>query len=182
MSRDLPDAVLVGRVVRPHGVRGEVVVEPHSDNPQRFARGARLLIEQEGPLRPIEIAAARSHKDRVLVRFEGVSDRDGAEPLRGASLYVDRDAVPPAPEDQYYFFELIGCRCVDRQLGDVGEVVEVYEDGGGLLLEIERSSETGRERLLVPFVKAYVLDVDTEAGVVKTELPEGLLELCVSIS
>jgi 16S rRNA processing protein RimM len=183
---DLPERVLVARVLRPHGVRGEVVVETLSDVPGRLEPGSALLLaDAEGkpavpaglPRLPptIEVESARPHKGTVLVRFAGLGDRDGAEALRGVHLAVERAEVPPPPAGTYYHYELVGCRCFegDRELGTVAEVAE---DGGGLLLIVERE---GR-RLPVPFVARFLKEVDVAAGEIRLELPPGLVETCAS--
>lgn len=182
MSRELPEEILVAQIVRPHGVRGEIVAEVFSDNPRRFARGVELTLRQGERRRSVEIETSRRHKERVILRLAGVPDRDAAELLRGAELYVSRDEIPPPPDEEHYFFELVGCRCVDATLGEIGAVVEIHEDGGGLLLEVERATDDGVERVLIPFVKAYVLEVDTDNGLMKTDLPKGLFESCASTS
>ena len=118
------DWVEVGRVLRPHGVRGEVRVGVDSDVESRFVPGAEVWARSPAatprrrddarprgrPLRPrrLEIATARPHKDGLLVQFAGVADRDAAETLRDALLLVPRTAVPPAPPDRWYAFDLVG--------------------------------------------------------------------------
>lgn len=174
----------MGRVRRPHGIRGEVLVSVDSDNPRRFDAGGSLIVVSAGREAVTRrIVASRAQGDGVLLRLEGVDGRDGAEALRGAELEVERTAVPPAPEGTYYFYELIGCRCRDVGAGgqdaeDLGEVVDVVEDGGGLLLIVER----GQQRLPIPFVAAFLRRVDTEAGELEVELPPGLVEACASES
>ncbi|HLE85349.1 MAG TPA: ribosome maturation factor RimM [Thermoanaerobaculia bacterium] len=176
------DTVAVGRVLRPHGVRGEAVVEPFSDVPERFSPGAELLAASPGtPLgsrRSLRIESARPHRGALLVQFGGVAGRDAVEELRGALLEVPREVVPEAPEDAWYHFDLVGCRCRDLRAGELGEVVEVVEDGGGVLLAVE---SPGR-RLLVPFVREMVREVDTAGGRIELDLPEGLIEACASRS
>src|SRR6185295_3754471 len=98
--------------------------------------------------------------------------------LRGALLEVEASAVPPAPADEYYHFDLVGCRCEDRRAGELGEVVEVLEGGGGDLLRVVGD---GRE-LLLPFVDAYLVEVDVAARRILWNLPEGLIEACGSAS
>src|SRR5436309_13569002 len=119
---DLPERVAVGRVLRPHGVRGEVVVEVLSDVPGRLDAGSVLLASREGaagtderrePPRPLTISEGYPHKSGARVRFREVADRDGAEALRGTLLEVERARVPPAPPGTYYHYELLGCRCSD---------------------------------------------------------------------
>ena len=168
------ERVEVGRILRPHGVRGEVVVEPYSEVEERFDRGASLLLGA----RSLTVETVRPHRGGLLVRFEGVEDRDGADALRGGVLEIDRQAVPDAPEGTWYYFDLIGCRCRDAREGDLGEVEDVVEDGGGVLLDVRKE---GR-RLLVPFVRSFVRDVDPAARRIELELPEGLVEACTSRS
>jgi 16S rRNA processing protein RimM len=175
---DLPETVTVGRVLRPHGVRGEVVVEVLSDVPARFQKGSRVTGVREGaPPLPLTVAAGRVHKTGAVVRFEGYDDRDRAGELRGLDLEVPRAEVPKASRGTYYQFELLGCLCRDHG-AELGRVVEVVEDGGGVMLIVEGE---GR-RIPVPFVKEFLRRVDVAAGTIALELPEGLLETCASTS
>lgn len=178
-----PERVAVGRVVAPHGLRGELTVAALSDVPGRFAAGAALLLSLPGASpRAVVIASSRPHstrhRDRLLVHLSGVDDRTAADALRGALLEVEASAVPPAPEGSYYHFELVGCRCTDRRAGELGEVVEVVEGGGGDLLRVVGA---GRE-LLLPFVEPYLAEVDIAARHILWDLPEGLIEACGSAS
>ncbi len=175
---DLPETVAVGRVLRPHGVRGEVVVEVLSDVPARFKKGSRVTGLREGaPPLSLTVAAGRVHKTGAVVLFEGYGDRDRAAELRGLDLEVPRAEVPKAPRGTYYQFELIGCLCRD-QGEELGRVVEVVEDGGGVMLIVEGE---GR-RVPVPFVKEILRRVDVARGRIDLALPEGLLEACASTS
>lgn len=178
------DRILVGRVVAAHGVRGEVAVEVLSDVPDRFEPGSEVLVrtERAGNLRRsrsverLTVEQRRPHKGRLLVLFREVEDRDQAEDLRGADLFVESESVPAAPEGLFYHFELEGCLCVDRRRGDLGTVRAVVEDGGGLLLVVGGEEGT----LPVPFVESIVLDVDTAARRIDVELPDGFVEACGS--
>lgn len=172
MTATPAERVEVGRILRPHGVRGEVAVEPYSEVEDRFDRGAELLLGG----RSLTVATVRPHRGGLLVRFDGVDDREAAEALRGGVLEILREAVPEAPEGTWYYFQLVGCRCRDRREGDLGEVVDVIEDGGGVLLDVRAA---GR-RLLVPFVRDFVREVDPEARRLELDLPEGLVEACTS--
>ena len=179
---DLPESVAVGRVLRPHGVRGEVAVQVLSDVPGRFDPGSRVVGVREGaPPVTLTVAASRPHKTGAVVRFEGFEDPDQAGELRGLDLEVPRSQVPPAPPGTYYQYELLGCLC--RHQGEEGEellgrVVEVVEDGGGLMLIV---AGEGR-RVPVPFVQAFLREVDVEAGRIDLALPPGFLEACESRS
>lgn len=175
---DLPETVAVGRVLRSHGVQGEVVVALLSDVPDRIAPGRRLLLTREGePARTVTVESERPHKSGLRVRFAGIDDRDRADELRGAWLEVPRSEVPEPPAGTYYHFQLVGCRCFDNGQ-DLGEVVELLEDGGGLLLVVS----DGARRLPVPFVERFLQGVDVAAGRIDLELPPGLIEACASRS
>lgn len=180
MSAEASDRyVVVGYVRRPHGVRGEVSVEVVSDVPERFARGATLsLLSRQGERRQMEITSARDHSGQRLVKFAGVEDRDDALLLRGASLEIESESVPEPPAGAYYYYQLVGARCIDSEQGILGEVEDVVEDGGGLLLSV--TAEKGS--LLIPFVQEFILKIDLEKKEIELELPSGLLELCVSPS
>ncbi len=175
----LPDRVLVGRIRRPHGVRGELLVDVVSDVPGRLSPGSELWLKSaDGASRGVTVAASRPHPRGALLSFEGLQDRDAVEPLRGATLETERRMVTPAPAGSYYYFELAGCLCRDARHGDLGRVCEVIEDGGGLLLEVR----AGEQRLLVPFVAEYVAAVDVVGRRIDLQLPNGLLETCTSAS
>jgi 16S rRNA processing protein RimM len=154
-------------------------VESLTDVADRFAAGRELDLVAPGvPRRSVRVRSSRHHGRGLLVRFEGFGDRDRAEELRGARLEVARETVPPAPAGEYYHFELLGCRCVDGSGRELGVVREVLEDGGGELLNVE--GEAGE--LLVPFVAAFLKRVDTAAGIIELDLPDGLIETCRSRS
>lgn len=173
------ERVLVGEIHRAHGLRGEVKVEVHSDIAERFDRGQELLlVEGRRPPRRLRVRSSRPAKGGLLVGFEGISDRDQAEALRGARLEVEATDVPEPPDGFYYYFQLQGCRCVDAELGELGEVVDVVEDGGGVLLEVAQLDE----KLLLPFVDAFLVQVDIEGRRIDWKLPPGLVETCASKS
>lgn len=176
-ARDFPETILVGRVLRPHGIRGSLKIEVHSDVPERFEPGSELLMTLPGAeTQTVRVRQCRPVRGGLVVDFDGVADREQAERCRGAELEIERDRVPPSPAGLYYFFELIGCRCSDEESGELGEVVDLIEDGGGFLLEIEHDGK----KLLVPFVEAFVVEVDIERGRIGLRLPPGLIETCVS--
>jgi 16S rRNA processing protein RimM len=185
------ETVAVGRILRTHGLRGEVVVEVLTDAPRRFDPGSSLLLVREGrPEMALVVAArraasgpgrstggGRARQATALVRFAGIDDREAAAALRGGWLEIERSLVPPAPAGTYYRFELLGCRCSDGG-EEMGEVVEVVEDGGGLLLIVA----DGRREVPVPFVARFLRAVDVAHGRIELDLPPGLIEACASRS
>ena len=176
MSRGLPETVLVGRILRAHGLRGDAVVDVLSDVRERFAAGSKVLLLRPERAVSLEIISCRPFKDVFLVRFEGCSDRTAVEEMHGLELAVPLSEVPQAPDGSFYYFELIGCECRDKTAGELGEVVRVLEDGGGLLLEVKN----GDHKTLVPFVQSFIRDIDIAEAVIDVDLPPGLVEICVS--
>ncbi|MEU6642308.1 ribosome maturation factor RimM [Saccharomonospora sp. NPDC046836] len=168
--------VVVGRVAKAHGIRGELTVDVRTDSPEeRFAVGSVLTGQaRDGSTARLTVAAARWHSGRLLMRFAEVPDRTTAEELRGVLLLGDTGDLPPIEDpDEFYDHELEGLRA---ELGDgtvIGTVREVVHSPGGELLSIDRD---GGE-VLVPFVRAIVPTVDVAGGRVVVDPPEGLLDI-----
>lgn len=165
--------VVVGRVGRAHGLRGEVAVEIRTDAPdERFAAGTTLRTESHGPL---TMDACRPHRDGLLVHFVGVDDRDAANALRGTDLLVDTDELPAiGATDEFYDHQLVGLRAELTDGTEIGAVADVLHTQSADLLVIRRTD--GRESL-VPFVHAVVPTIDLDGGRVIVDPPAGLLEL-----
>jgi 16S rRNA processing protein RimM len=166
--------VTVGRIGRPHGIRGDVVVGVRTDEPElRFAPGSRLDTDP-AEVGPLTVAGRKWHSGELLVRFEGVTDRDAAAELRGTWLTVDSAAIaPPKDPDEFRDADLVGLsvRTVDgTQVGTVDDVLHSGQD----VLVIK--SADGRETM-VPFVKPFVPDVDIPGGMLTINPPDGLLNL-----
>ena len=167
--------VVVGRIAKAHGIRGELAVDVRTDSPdERFRIGAAVTTKlRDGSQRELTIAAAREHSGRLLVRFEEVLTRDVAETLRGALLLADTDTLPPTGDpDEFYDHELAGLRAELADGTVLGKVVEIVHSPAGELLELDVE---GRE-VLVPFVHAIVPTVDIAGGRVVLDPPEGLLD------
>lgn len=165
--------VVVGRIGRPHGIAGEVTVEVRTDEPdERFAPGSVLLVDP--PARDLVVSSVRWHSGRLLVRFDGVADRNAAEALRGTLVHVERaeDEVPDEPDD-YYDSSLIGCHAVLDDGTAVGDVEDVLHLPAQDLLVVRRPD--GAE-VLVPFVAAIVPEVDLEGRRIVLDPPDGLLD------
>jgi 16S rRNA processing protein RimM len=162
--------VVVGRVGRAHGVRGEVAVDVRTDQPeQRFAAGVEFATET-GPLR---IESLRWHGARLLVGFEGVTDRTAAERLRGVRLVVDvPDDERPSDPEEFYDHQLVGIRVRTVAGVAVGEVTEVLHLPLQDVLAV--GTDDGRE-ILVPLVATIVPDIDVAAGTLVIDPPPGLL-------
>jgi 16S rRNA processing protein RimM len=169
--------LVVGRVLKAHGVTGEVVVEIRTDDPdQRFAPGVVLRGRpaRGGVTREYPIEAVRTQGGRLLVRLSGVGDRDAAAALRDVMFVVDSTELPPIEDpDEFYDHQLEGLRVRTADGGDVGVVTEVLHTAAGELLAVRDG--TGAE-VLVPFVAAIVTSVSLADSMIEIDPPEGLLE------
>jgi len=168
--------VAVGRVVRAHGIRGELVVEVRTDEPdQRFAVGGVLgLRRASGETGTVTVRSVRRHGERLVVRLDGVGDRSAADGLRGAVLTLDQARLPPtADPEEFYDHELVGLTVELAAGGAVGTVADVVHGPGGELLVVARD---GAADALVPFVHQIVPVVDVEGGRIVVDPPDGLLD------
>jgi 16S rRNA processing protein RimM len=172
------DLVIVGRVRRPHGVRGEVLIDVLTDEPDAvYASGRRVFggdidgpVEDDAPT--LTVVETRPFKDGLLVRFDEIADRTEAELWNGRLLLVPEGELSPLEEGEVYQHELKGMT-VELSSGEVvGTVADVFEVPQGLLLDVARERGT----VLVPFSDAIVLDVDRQRRVVRIDPPAGLLE------
>ncbi|WP_300163586.1 ribosome maturation factor RimM [Solidesulfovibrio sp.] len=173
--------IIVGDVVRAHGIRGEVCIDSHADSPSYFERGAVVRLsprQAPGRGRDYAVRAARVHKERLLVSFDGVPDRNAAEALRGLAVCVPASRLDPPDPDEVFLHELLGLRVrlagaapADPDLG----VLEDVRDSGGAELWVIRDA-AGNE-ILFPAAEELVPEIDLGARLVVIDPPPGLLEL-----
>ena len=174
--------VIVGRIGRPHGIRGELVIGVRTDEPDlRFAVGAVLDVHAQpdpaetGDGHTLTVVRARWHSGQLLVTFEGITDRTAAGELTGSWLSVDSGQLPrTADPDEFRDHELIGLSVRTPDGGLVGVVTDVLHHGQDLL--VIKRADGGDEEYLVPFVKAIVPEVDVDAGLLVIDPPPGLLD------
>ena len=173
MTGPSDDLRVVGRVVKAHGLRGELVVDPSTDNAeQRFAPGVVLQVSGRGAPGSLTVTAARRLGERLLVTAQEVTDRDTAEGMRRAVLWAAASAEDIPDDDEFHDHQLEG---LVAELADgtvVGTVTAVSHGAGGELLVL--AGPDGE--LLVPFVKAIVPTVDLAGGRVVLDPPEGLFD------
>ena len=167
--------LVVGRIIRPHGLRGEVVVDVRTDEPDRRYTLGSVLATDPADAGPLTVGAVRPHLGRLLVTFDEVPDRDAAETLRGVLLCVDSESVAePDDPDEYHDHRLVGLRAESPAGEEIGEVVAIDHAPASDLLVVRRPD--GR-RALVPFVRAIVPEVDLAGGRVVLTPPDGLFDL-----
>ncbi len=167
----------VGRVVKAHGVTGELVVDIRTDDPElRFAPGSVLRAKgRDRREATYTVETVRQHGNRLLLRLAGVADRDDADAMRGSLFVVDSADLPPIDEDDTYYDHQLEGLLVRTTAGlELGTVTEVLHTGAGELLAVKREQAP---ELLVPFVSAIVTSVSLEDGVVEIDPPDGLLDM-----
>ncbi|MBV9831004.1 MAG: ribosome maturation factor RimM [Marmoricola sp.] len=174
MSPSDDDFVVVGRIGRAHGIRGDVLVEPRTDEPERrFAAGAVLGTQGgRGTWTALTVVGARSHQGRLVVRFEEIADRTTAESARGTELTagVATDERPEDPEE-FYDHQLLGLRVETVDGSVAGELLRVEHHAAQDLLVIG----TARGEVLFPFVRPLVPEVDLSGGRIVVDDVPGLL-------
>jgi len=163
--------ILVGIVARAHGLRGEVVVDPTTDAPGRFAPGRSLTASaSDGTTRTLTVATSRPFGQRLLVRFDSVDSRDAAQAMQGVALTIRRDEVEALPEGRFYRFELVGLEARTPEGTLLGRVEEVFATGANDVLTVRGA---GGE-ILIPLLDTVVRSVDLAAGSIVLDPPPGL--------
>jgi len=161
-----PERLVVGRIAKAHGIRGEMAVDVVSDAPERFEPGSRM----NAGARTLTVEAARSHQGRLLVKFAEVPDRNDAETLRGVELTIAGAAARALGEGEFFEFQLEGLAVVDAGGRALGTFARAEEGAAHDLWVIDTPSG----EVYVPAVKEVVRAVDLEARRITLDPPEGL--------
>lgn len=169
------DAVEVGRVLGAWGVKGGIRVKPFSSDPQALFSSRRWFLQPGDVVaarpagakpmalpRLLRITSAREQVDTVVATCQELSDRDMAQALSGARVFVPRSSFPTPDEDEFYWVDLIGTQVVNREGVDLGSVVDLIETGPHCVLRLSSVDAEGAERL-IPFVSSYIDQVDLKA-------------------
>lgn len=176
--------LVIGTIVAPQGLHGEVRVYSDSDFPERFQTPGKRWLLRAGESEPqaVELLQGRyvEGKNLYIIRLAGVENRNQAEQLRGCKLLVPESDRPQLAEDEYHILDLIGLSVITQETQqELGEVVDVVFAGNNELLEVKLhcQPQQAQKTVLIPFVKAIVPVVDLETGRVEITPPEGLLEI-----
>lgn len=165
--------LIVGRVGKPHGVHGDVLVHIMTDFPERLDDGVEFGIgNEDGPTEFYRVFRNRYHRGRWLLSVEGLRDRDAVEPWRGRFVFLPEQRLEDLPEGYYYEHHLVGLTARSASGESYGEVTAVDPEGGQVRLVIR----AGRREFLVPYVPEIVKEVDLEAGSIILDPPRGLLD------
>ena len=162
--------IKIGKVVNTFGLKGELKIESYTDFPEeRFAKGQILHIDSEKGLQPVTVLRKREHKGFLLVTFKDMEDINLVEQFKGYLVYIAKDRIHELPAGQYYFFQLKGCSVYDQN-HFIG-TVENVESGYQTILRIQ----TDEKEILVPYVDAFVKNIDVTAKRIDVNLIEGFL-------
>ena len=174
---DWDDMVLVGRIARAHGSRGQVIVDSETDFPEeRFKAGSVLHIRRGDVAAPVTVESVRFHRGRPIIGLTGIDTIDAAEALAGFELRVSADALQPLPSGSYYRHDLVGCSVVTRAGAAVGRVTDVEGDVAGSRLVVE----SGVGEVLIPIAESICAEIDVAGRKIVVEPLEGLLDLNVT--
>jgi 16S rRNA processing protein RimM len=165
-----PAFLVIGKLRRPHGLRGELLMDVHTDFPERIKRGVVVFA---GPRRSaLQVRSRRWAGPALLIAFEGYDSPEAAGELRNQWLYVRADDRPPLPEGEYYHHQLIGLRVVSEQGQELGELAEILETGANDVYLVR--PESGSD-VLIPAVAEFIRSIDLERGVMIIHVIPGLL-------
>jgi 16S rRNA processing protein RimM len=163
------EKILMGKIVNVVGLKGEVKVYSYTDRNERFEELETIWLDNK----QYNIQNVRYQNKVVIIKLEGINDRNQAELQRNKKVYIEETDLQELPEDTYYVRDLIGMEVV-TETEKLGEITDVIQNAAQDLYEVK--TEDGK-KIYIPVVKQFVLDVDMETRVVKVELPEGLLDL-----
>ncbi len=159
----------VGFLRRPHGVRGEIIMDLHTDFPERLRKGRKLFVGEEH--KPLSVEQVRAHGNGVLIKFKTIETPEDAGQLRNQWVYAAMKDLPPLPEGQHYQHELLGMNVVDENGNPLGALSEIMETGANDVYVVK--DDSGKE-LLLPNIPSVVLDLDFDRRIMKVHLLEGL--------
>ena len=170
----MSDRIALGRIRKPHGVRGEASVEPWTEF-ERFREvgSVTLVSPDEASTRSVKIESARAHGERALLKFSGIDTPEEMQTLQEWTIEIPESDARKLDEDEYFLHDLVGAHLIDGEGRDRGEVIDAYEGGGGVLLGVRRPD--GRE-YEVPFAASICTNIDIAAKRITVELPEGIDE------
>ena len=172
----MSNRIAVGVIRKAHGVRGEASVEPWTDSPDRFdeLKSVTLVSPDEKEKRDVRIEHVRAHAGRALVKFAGIDTPEDVQLLHNWTLEIPEEDARELEADEYFLHDLPGLTLVDAEGRERGVVVDVYEGGGGILLNVRRPD--GRQFEL-PFAADLCREIDLSARRMVVSIPEGLEDL-----
>ncbi len=168
----MEDLVAVAKIVKPRGLRGEVVADVLTDFPERFEKLETLFAVNEGQRSELKIEEFWFQKDRIVFKFENIDSIEAAEALRDHELCIPESSAVELDEDEFFDWQLEGCQVETIDGTRIGQVRELMRTGGTELLVVE---DENRE-YLIPFAESICIEIDIDNKQIRIDPPEGLLE------
>lgn len=170
-SEDEPVFVVMGKLRKPHGVRGEMVMTVLTDFPELLKNGQNVYLGEE--FQKMTVRSVRPHRDDLLIAFEEISDRDEVGYFRNTMLFMKEGEFPELPEDEYYLHDLVGMEVVTDTGQSLGELKEILVTGANDVYLVQK--DQGRE-ILIPAIEEVVLEIDFDQGTILIRPLPGLLQ------
>ena len=164
-----PVYLTVGFLRRPHGVKGEIIMDLHTDFPERMKPGRKVFVGDE--YQPMTLTNVRAHQAGLLVKFNGIETPEDAGQLRNQWVYIKAKDATPLPAGQIYQHQLFGFRVVDENGNALGELVEIIETGANDVYVVRDETE---KEILLPAITSVILELDTGNRLMRVHLLEGL--------
>ncbi len=159
--------IKIGKLVNTHALKGEVKIKSYTDfYEERFKKGNTIYVLFENEYVPLTVTKTRLHKDLIYAIFEGYDHINKIEKFKSCDLFVKKEEIHELDEDEYYFHELVGCKVFAPEY--IGDVVEVLDYPAQQILVVSK------DRIMIPFVEAFVKEVNIENKVIQVELIEGM--------
>lgn len=159
--------IVIGKIGAPHGVRGEVRIQPLTDFPDRFNGLKRVFLDEKIEL---EIERVKYNNQLIILKFKNFDDRNALEPLKGKLLKVSREEVSPLAHGEYYHFDIIGLEVYNETEEYLGKVIEILKTGSNDVYVVNNE----KQQLLIPALKKVVTKIDIAAGRMNVSLQEEL--------
>ena len=173
---DINSCYQLGYVIKPHGLKGDVSIFIDADNPQAYRNLESVLIQQDNQLIPFFISRIKISGEKAILNLEDSNNIESAQLLKGSTLYLPLSALPELSDDQFYFHEIIGYVVQDENLGEIGQVITVYDAGPQDLLAIDHKNK----EVLLPINDKTVSKVDKIKKKIFVNMPDGLIDIYLS--
>lgn len=164
----------IGAITAGHGVRGEVKVFPTTDDPMKFKKIKKVILDTGKEELMMEIQSVKFFKNMVILKFKGYDNLNDVERFKGKTLWITREQAVPLDEDEYYKADLIGLEVDDETGKIIGKVTDVIETGANDVYEVALTND---KTVLLPAIKECILDIDVKAGKMKVHLMDGLADI-----
>lgn len=167
------DCFELGNIIKPHGMKGEVAAILDVDNPSYYQNLESVFVDIDGKLIPFFIEKLSLNKELVIIKFEDIDSIDHTERVMGCPLYLPLSALPPLPENRFYFHEIIGFQVIDAEEGVIGFIKEVYQITQQDILAVDHHGQ----EVLIPLHDDFIVKVDKTQKEMHLNLPSGLLKV-----